>query len=292
MARQPRRDAASTNPIAAAYFRALDATIESAAADARVELSAREPAMEPEVADSISVVADLLAEAGITAARPRALLGPASTEAASVIPIHPLMEYVHDSDDVAYVARSRELGFLANALIAGCSVQDRPFTRQEAWDAAIGICNLGLEVPGLPESYLVEHDLVTAFEAGWKLLYQHVSVFVTDRLIGTLADVRSVDSEMLRDLHLLRRELERNRDAGTPWRVRERLEVIAILDMPTWACLNGLLGECPVVPAALEAILGKHARSISPTAFECFSTARQIRRVREFVDRLGDILLH
>ena len=44
-----------------------------------------------------------------------------------------------------------------------------------------------------------------------------------------------------RDLRLLRRELERNRDAATPWGGREALDVIAILDTPTWACLCGLL---------------------------------------------------
>jgi len=52
---------------------------------------------------------------------------------------------------------------------------------------------------------------------------------------------RSVDPASQRDLHLLRRELERNRDAGTPWGGREALDVIAILDTPTWACLCGLL---------------------------------------------------
>ena len=55
------------------------------------------------------------------------------------------MEHVRDTDDDAYLARSRELAFLANTLMAGCSVQSRPFTPQEASDAAVAICNLGLE---------------------------------------------------------------------------------------------------------------------------------------------------
>ena len=59
--------------------------------------------------------------------------------------IRPLMEHVRDTDDNAYFTRSREMAFLANTLMAGCSVQSRPFTAQEASDAAVGICNLGLE---------------------------------------------------------------------------------------------------------------------------------------------------
>ena len=60
--------------------------------------------------------------------------------------------------------------------------------------------------------------------------------------------------------------------AGTPWRVAETLEVIAILDTPAWACLCGLLSECPVVPAALSAILDRRTRAVSATAFACFTT--------------------
>ena len=95
------------------------------------------------------------------------------------------MERVRDTDDTAHLARSREMAFLANALMAGCSVQARPFTAQEASDAAVGICNLGLEdwPETLPETdFLVDHDLVTAFETGWAVLHQDVSLFVTDHL--------------------------------------------------------------------------------------------------------------
>ena len=55
------------------------------------------------------------------------------------------MEFVLHHDETAYLTRSRELAFLANTLLAGSSVQSRPFTPQEASDAAACICNLGLE---------------------------------------------------------------------------------------------------------------------------------------------------
>ena len=124
------------------------------------------------------------------------------------------MEYVRDTDDTAYFARSRELAFLANTLMAGCSVQSRPFTAQEASDAAVGICNLGLEHwpragrtrtrdaqaadldATLPDAFLVDHDLVMAFEVGWAVLHEDVSMFVAEHLIVTLTDLRCVDAEI------------------------------------------------------------------------------------------------
>ena len=41
-----------------------------------------------------------------------------------------------------------------------------------------------------PDAFLVDHDLVTAFEVGWSVLYQDVSLFVADQLMSTLADLR------------------------------------------------------------------------------------------------------
>jgi hypothetical protein len=41
--------------------------------------------------------------------------------------------------------RAEEFAFLANAILAGCSIQARSLTPQEASDAAGAVCNLGLE---------------------------------------------------------------------------------------------------------------------------------------------------
>src|SRR5262249_10261019 len=163
-----------------------------------------------------------------------------------------LMEYVFAAHPAAYFSRNQELTFLANALLAGCSVYARALTIQEAWDVAVGVCNLGLDRGPLPDAFLAERDLFVEFEAGWRLPHEGVSLFVTDALIATLAEMRAVDDDVQRDLDHLRRELARERAAGTPWRAAESLEVMAMLDTPTWACLCGLLSECPVVPDALS----------------------------------------
>ena len=195
--------------------------------------------------------------------------------------------------------------------MAGCSVQSRAFTAQEASDAAAGICNLGLEHwparwpdaetqdaastadlgATMADTFLVDHDLVMAFEVGWTVLHEDVSMFVAARLIVTLAALQSVDAEIQSGLHALRRELVRQRDAGTPWRARHALDVLAMLDMPAWVSVLGLLDECPVVPAAMTAVLEGHTRAVSATAFEFISTTGQIQEVRAFMGKLLDVLV-
>jgi hypothetical protein len=316
MARQRRRHRPDgtprMNPVAAAYFRTAGDTAASDDHDAsRVSRRALEPAPAAGlVAEALDAIVGLLAEAGLVPERPRALLEGTAPEPSRLTRIRPLMEHVRDTDDNAYVARSREMAFLANTLMAGCSVQSRPLTAQEASDAVVGICNVGLEHwparwpeaeardgaatadrgAALPDAFLVDHDLVMAFEAGWAVLHEDVSMFVAEQLIVTLEDLQCVDAETQDGLDALRRELARQRDAGTPWRARDALEVLAILDMPSWASLLGLLDECPVLPAALTATLEGRTGAVSATAFEFISTTGQIGQVRAFMRRLPDAL--
>ena len=145
----------------------------------------------------------------------------------------------------------------------------------------------------MPDAFLVDHDLVTAFEAGWAVLHEDVSLFVAEHLILTLRNLRCGDVQIQSGLDALRREMVRQRDAGTPWRARDALDVLAMLDMPAWASLLGLLDECPVLPAALTTTLRGnvgHIRAVSATAFEFIYTTRQIGKVRAFMGKLLDVL--
>ena len=292
MARQPtQRRSAAMNPIAAAYFRDLNAAIastnEPSSPDGRPDVAVTEA----DLAAPLAAVAAVMAEAGIAPAPPRALLGPADAAATRIMPLERLMEHLLGSHPAAYLARNQELTFLANALLAGGSVYARAFTIQEAWDAAVGVCNLGLDRGAVPDAYLVDHDLVGEFEAGWRLLHEEVGLLVADRLIAALTELQTADEEVQRDLDRLRRALQRERSAGTPWRTAESLDAIAILDTPAWACLCGLLSECPVFPDALTAILDRRAAAVSATAFACFTVRAQIDRVHEFGARLRNLLL-
>jgi hypothetical protein len=339
MARQPQHTPHTPgapiafNPIATAYFRAAeeeaDTTPEDTSAGAPesapafAKASARQtPAFAKasagqapgdDVPTSIDAVIALLVEAGVMPERPRALLEAADEDprAAKLPLLKRLIEFVLHHDETAYLTRSRELAFLANTLLAGSSVQSRPFTPQEASDAAACICNLGLECwpgrwPGATspggsspreldtvvpaDAFLVDHGLVTAFEVGWSVLYRDVSVFVADQLVSTLGDRHDVDADTRRGLRALRRKLEKQREAGTPWLARDAVDVLATLDMTAWISVLGLLDECPIVAEALTAVLERRTTPVSPTAFEFISTTAQIADIHLFMRTLPDLL--
>ena len=67
-------------------------------------------------------------------------------------------------------------------------------------------------------------------------------------------------------------------------------EILASLDMTAWVGVLGLLDECPVVPAALTAVVEGRTKAVSPTEFEFISTAAQIGDVRIFMRKLPDLL--
>jgi hypothetical protein len=206
--------------------------------------------------------------------------------------IRTLLEHVREKDGALFLSRSHELAFLANTLVAGCSVLSRAFTPQEASDAAIGICNLGLEhwPATLPDTFLIDHNLVSLFEIGWSVLHEDVSLFVAKELLGALPALRCSDRTITEGLKTLRRELGKQRKAGTPWKARQALDVIAMLDVPLWISLVGLLDECPVIPAALTATLESRAGKVSATEFEFIATRRQLATIREFMTRIPDIV--
>jgi hypothetical protein len=271
-----------------------------------------------EVPQSIEAVMEVLTEAGVMPKRPLALIGTADSDprAARLTHLRRLMAAVGERNEAACFTRTRELAFLANTLLAGGTVQSRRFSPQEASDAAAAICNLGLEYwparwPGVssvdssapdrldgpaatppepPDSLLIDHDLVTAFEVGWSALYQKVSLFTANQLTSVLRDIDSVDPDIRHSLAALRRTLAKEREAGTPWRARGAAEVLAMLDMTAWVSVLGLLDECPVIPAAMTAVLERRTKTVSPTEFDFISTAAQIDSVRAFMRKLPGLL--
>src|SRR5262249_40385858 len=154
-----------------------------------------------------------------------------------------------------------------------------PFTAREASNAALAVCNLGLENwprlwlrgNSLAEDFLVDHDLVSVFQVGWTVLHRNVCVYAAERLISVLADIRCDDRQIQSAFDALRQHLARHCQAGAPWRARDALDVFALLDMPAWATLLGLIDECPVIHAGMGASLGSGMRAVSASAFEFIS---------------------
>jgi hypothetical protein len=278
------------NPVARAFFRTLEET--------KAEPPSKPAAASADPPDATVALVDVLLEAGIIAQPYRALLNASQEDRSSLRRIRTHMQVVFDRDQAAYTRRSEELTYLANTLMSGCALQGRPFTTQEASDAASAICNLGLEnwppqwIPAksFPDDFLVDHDLVTVFQVGWTVLHKNVVMYVAERLLTVLADLRCDDYDIQTGLDTLRSELSKHSGAGVPWRARDTLEVITILDMPAWAALLGLIDEYPVLHAVLSASRNPRTLSVSATAFEFISENSHIAIIREFMQSLPETL--
>jgi hypothetical protein len=282
--------AGSANVIAARYLHGSD---EPASSGARQPLAGVLPAGAPPDGNApASLDDDLSIDLEPAPAQPKALPG-AVSGALPPTPIERLMARLSSGDAPVHAARTRELAFLVNALLSGCSVYGRTMTPDEALQAAAGACHLGMEMRFGPlgEIRPADGDLIGAFEAGWALLHEQVGLFAARRLLSVLDAVRSVDATTERGLRDLRKSLERHLAEGAPWLAQEALDVISTLDLPTWACLLGLLSECPVFPKLLPAVLEKQAASISGTAFDCFATMADVRLARAFAERLEEAMV-
>jgi hypothetical protein len=268
------------NPIARAYFRSID--------------TASEVDESPAWRDGADVeVAELLAEAGVLPQQaPRGLLTSAEDESSSRLShMHRHMQFVFERDQVAYGERNAELAYLANVLMAGCSIQSRPFTAKEASDAAVAVCNLGLaKSQALPDDYLIGHDLIGVFQIGWTALYEEVGMYAAKTLIDVVGRMRCADDQIQSALKMLRIAMMRQVQAGTPWRAEPSLDVIAILDQPAWAALVALIAECPVIHQALTASLERHKRAIDARAFAFIAGNADLAMVRDFMGSLPNLL--
>jgi hypothetical protein len=316
MSRELRRGgdetAPSGNPVARAYFRGIEwTTAADAESGTRRLLAASGAAQLPdEFPGAVAAFVDVLVEAGVLPQPPRALLDGAKEPAARLARIRKQMQVARDRDEAAYSIRSQELAYLANALVAGCSIQARPVTLQEGTDAAVAACNLGLEnwpphwlpaaarrgpavVQGatvLPDDFLVGQDLVAVFQVGWSILYERVCLYTAQHLVQVLTHTRYGDRETRGALNALRVEMKKHVKAGAPWRSRDALDVIAILDAPAWMTLLGLTDECPVIHAGIAASQGTGVRAISASAFDFISENSQIAAVHEFMRILPETL--
>jgi hypothetical protein len=302
------------NPIVRAYFRAIAATPPPDPASGAGNGLLPEASGASETAEdtqaAVGAVVELLRDAGVLNDQPRALLPAAQHEPQMVARIQAHMQFANDIDAIAHASRMEELVFLANTLVAGCSLRERPFTEREASDAAMAVCNLGLENwpdhwcsergqhtsvgdrrVRLPQNFLVDHDLISVFQIGWTILHRDVGTYAADRLIDVLGELRCGDRETHVALNDLRLELIKHLQAGKPWAARNALDVIAILDTPAWAALLGLLDECPVLHAALVASVNAGPRSVGAADFTFISENSQIATIRQFMRSLPDQLM-
>ncbi len=289
--------APSRDPVTRAYLRDVDAQ-----ATAAPDTDAREPQPHDEsgpiqqaAANAVSSIVALLQDAGVIPRAPRALLdAPQPTTGPRLARIRAQLAFAHDLDPDAYETRNAELVYLANVIAAGVTIQSRALRTEEASEAVMAVCNLGLEnwpdrwLPSeaRPEEFLIDHDLVRVFQVGWTVLYEDVCIFAADQLGSVLRSIHCIDSHVQEAIKTLRTKLMRHSRAGTPWDARGALDVIAILDTPAWAALLGLVDQLPTMHAALGATVAGSTRQIEATAFEFISENAQIQQVRDFMQIL------
>jgi hypothetical protein len=240
-------------------------------------------------ATEVAAVVAVLVDAGVLHDRPRALLPGTGDPAEGPSRIEEQMRLLRERDPLAHESRSGEVAFLANVLMAGCAVRDRAFTPEEAFEAVLAVCNLGLE--NWPEGWPPpeRQDFPAIFQVGWVVLYRDVGLFVAEQLLLVLRGIRSADRELQLGVRGLRRELARQCAAGTPWQARQALDVLSNLDLSAWAAMTGLIAECPVMLANVSAGASRPL-TVDPSAFDFIAENRHIASVRDFVRRLPELL--
>ena len=105
-----------------------------------------------------------------------------------------------------------------------------------------------------------------------------------------VAGIECTDRDIQLRLKGLRRELKQHLRNGAPWRARDALEVIVMLDALSWAALSALIDECPVLHAAIGAA-ERHSRSVDPADFVFIARNEEIAAIREFLELLPSRLI-
>jgi len=253
------------HPPGSAIVRAYFCAIEPAAPRQTVASEA------PAEAD-VAMVLELLEQAEVlTTRRPRALLGAGDAQPSALLFVHTYAE--------THATSEQELAYLANTILAGCSIRGRGLTVQEASECALAVCNLGLE--NWPSHWRVR-DLISAFQIGWKILHRDVGIHAARRLNDVLGAIHCSDRDTQLRLDGLRRGLAEHLKDGEPRRVVDELDVILILDALCWAVMRTLIAECPVMHAALDASR-RATLTVDPADFQFISENRHIQAVHAFL---------
>ena len=147
LARQPITEPPTEHdPVTRAYFRGL-ASNPKGSLRARGSEQTVDPDIRAPTRTQPSALARVLLEAGVVTSQAGAtrLLG-----AGTPTPSEPLlvraMRVLADIDAVAFAARSEEIAYLANVLVAGASIEGRRYRPAEAVQKAIEVCSLGLKL--------------------------------------------------------------------------------------------------------------------------------------------------
>lgn len=177
-------------------------------------------------------------------------------------PIHLALQGLAHADPQLHALRSQELVYLANILMAGCAFQNRAFRHVEAAQAAIAVCNLGLEywltqpeaVQCPLEEQLARHSAINLFRAGYSMLH-HVAEMAAQKLIALLSNISLPPKSpkgtpwLKKQLESLRIALEKSLQKRQPWLAADQLLLLeTVLESHQVAKWIALISEFPLWP--------------------------------------------
>ncbi|HLE00983.1 MAG TPA: DUF6178 family protein [Bdellovibrionota bacterium] len=158
---------------------------------------------------------------------------------------------LHQTDEPLFSERMRQLSYLANVLVAGCTFQNRSLRPAEAAEAALAACNLGLETvntgkSGNPATLMKAHDAVHFFRVGWNRIFEQVITSSARTLAATILKAKDDrDPWITEQLRGVSTSLLKALDAGCPWRCLEQLDALEIvLEQTLVQDIKGLIDEC------------------------------------------------
>jgi hypothetical protein len=246
---------AKHDPVTRSYFRGLAKT--SAAAATRASSSPRTAASSGGGLDRI-----LRDEGMLREAQAERLLEGGSAEARSQDPVLvQAMRQLAESASPAFEDRSEELAYLANVLVAGCSIEQRKMRPIEALRAALATCSLGLSLmmQGAKHRAQTAAQVLAATPADglFRLAWQKLNDEVIDRAAGVcIAKMQKVASESKEDRAVFIKnaaELRKSRAAGAPWKALELVDtMLGALEAPEVDALGALMDACPHLAGALQ----------------------------------------
>ena len=264
--------------------------------DERRELGEATIVPHADASQSVEHVLDVLREDGVLPQPPRALLQAAEGHVEKLAGIHRYLRMAQTHAGDLYARRVDELMLLGNTLVAGCALRSSRFTLQEASDAAIAVCNVGLE--HWPDhwhaiednAFPLQQDLIGVFQVGWQFLYRNVCLSAAAGLVTALDTLSAGDTDLQESLVSTRELLRKHLRSGDPWLAAEYLDVVMALDMCAWAVLVGLIAEIPVIHEAIGVVRGRAPKRIDAAAFHFIAENEQLDLVREFLAVLAPML--
>lgn len=248
-----RGDDSSRDALTQAYFRRLGGT----APDSPAAPTQPTPG-ETEGSDLMA----LLRESGALerADAPLLLEGPGGEAPPDELLLVRALRLLADEEPERFLARSEEIGYLANVLAAGCVHRGGGLRSADAARVALAACNLGLEsalqrhdaggdADDAAAAALREASADRLFRTAWRRLAREVigpAAEAAERCLRAVAANSDPDdaAELLRAANRLGAASR----GGVAWTARSEVEMLhGVLDGALLEALLGLIDECPAL---------------------------------------------